>query len=341
MMMMNRNERVLQYVEKSMKIIEIGPSFNPLAPRSQGWNTKIIDHLSREDLVKKYQGQQTQLIEDVDFIWSAGPIETAVPEELHGTFDVCVASHLVEHTPDFIGFFKSMSKLVKPDGLIVIAIPDRRFMFDFFRPLTLTDRILEAHWEKRTRHTKGTIFGNAAYQVQNNGMIAWCPTSTMTAFAFVGAPLTTSAQSAEAVKTDESCDYIDCHNWSFTPSSLKLIMLELSFLDLFPFTLIRLNEPSDTCEISFTLRNTPGPKVASSSLDASRIKLLNQIHEESKISATPSSTARSSSNATEHLSKKRKIIRGSHLLIDGLMGAKFASIAARLANSVGLIGGAR
>jgi SAM-dependent methyltransferase len=333
---MNRDQRVLQYVDKHMKIIEIGPSFNPLAPRSDGWNSKIIDHLSRENLIKKYPDQQIHRIEDVDFIWTSGPIETAVPAELYGTFDACIASHLVEHTPDFVGFFTSMSKLVRPDGLIVIAIPDRRFMFDFFQPLTLTDRILEAHWEKRTRHTKGTIFNNAAYNTQNNGMIAWSPRHALTEFSFIGPGVLESAKTASNAVTDESSGYIDCHVWRFTPASLKLVMLELSLLDLFPFTLVEMHEPSDTCEISFTLRNMPGAKPSASAVDPMRLDLFEQIRDESmKTAEAP--TLRAQPIAGPQLSRKQRIVSGASLLISGIAGQRAASFLGRLGRSTGLL----
>lgn len=333
---MTREQRVLQYIDKTMDVIEIGPSFNPLAPRSEGWNTKIIDHLDRKGLIEKYSDQQVQLIEEVDFVWSSGPIETAVPIELHGTFDACVASHLVEHTPDFVGFFASMAKLVKPGGLIAVAVPDRRFMFDYFQPLTLTDRILEAHWEKRTRHTKGTIFSDGAYKTQNNGMIAWSPHHALTDFSFVGPTVIELAKFATDASTDENGPYIDCHVWRFTPASLKLIMLELSLLDLFPFTLIEMQEPSDTCEISFTLRNSPSPKPAEFAVDSMRMTLLKKIFAEStKTAEAPAPVP--GPQQPQILSRKQQIRSGAALVVRGVAGQKAASVIGRIGRSIGFL----
>ena len=333
--MMNRDQRVMQYVDKSMKIVEIGACYNPLAPRCDGWNSKIIDHLNRDDLIKKYPDQQVHRIEDVDFIWKSGSIETAVPVDLHGTFDACIASHIAEHAPDFIGFFASISRLVKPDGLIVIAIPDRRFMFDFFQPLTLTDRILEAHWEKRIRHTKGTIYGDAAYKTQNNDMIAWSPHHKLTEFSFVNPDVIKCAKTASKAGTDENSEYIDCHVWRFTPASLKLVMLELTLLDLFPFTLIEMHEPSDTCEISFTLRNMPGPKPSAEAVDSMRLDLIQQARNESMKTAEPPVQIVPPVAPPPRLSRKARIATGTNLLISGLAGRKTAAFLSRLVRSVG------
>ena len=47
--MSTRADILLAPIARSVRIIEIGPSFNPLAPRSAGWNTRVVDHLGRMD----------------------------------------------------------------------------------------------------------------------------------------------------------------------------------------------------------------------------------------------------------------------------------------------------
>jgi hypothetical protein len=67
----------------------------PVAPKAGGWNTKALDHTTLEKLIAHYRGHpqvDVNRIEEVDFIWSAGPLTDAVPTALHGT------SHVVEHT---------------------------------------------------------------------------------------------------------------------------------------------------------------------------------------------------------------------------------------------------
>ena len=38
----------------------------------------------------------------------SGSLDEAVPSELHGTFDACIASHVFEHIPDPIGLLGSL-----------------------------------------------------------------------------------------------------------------------------------------------------------------------------------------------------------------------------------------
>ena len=125
-----RAQVLLAPVPRGGRIIEIGPSFSPIAPKSEGWNTVSIDHLTKDGLVAKYNGEpfvDVARIEPVDFLWVSGPLSNAVPKTLHGSFDALVASHVIEHTPDLIDFLDSATTLVKYDGVVVLAIPDKRY----------------------------------------------------------------------------------------------------------------------------------------------------------------------------------------------------------------------
>lgn len=51
---MKRNERILKHVKSDGLGIEIGPSYNTLAPKKEGFNVQTIDHISRDELREKY-----------------------------------------------------------------------------------------------------------------------------------------------------------------------------------------------------------------------------------------------------------------------------------------------
>ena len=138
---MNRNDKVLCSIDRSMQILELGPLASPIAPKSDGWLTTVVDHASREQLIEKYRDDlnvDTSCIVDVDIVWTDGPLEATVPRELHGTFDAFIASHVFEHIPDPIGLLRSLEQMLRPTGVVSLVIPDKRFCFDFFRPLSTT-----------------------------------------------------------------------------------------------------------------------------------------------------------------------------------------------------------
>lgn len=79
-----------------MEILEIGPSYNPVAAKAKGWNCFSIDHDDQANPRLKYKDQpvDTSRIEAVDFIWREGPLDEVIPPEHLGTFDACIASHV-------------------------------------------------------------------------------------------------------------------------------------------------------------------------------------------------------------------------------------------------------
>lgn len=69
--MSTRSETLLGPVPRGGRIIEIGPSFSPIAPKAAGWDAFTLDHLTREGLVAKYTGHNgvdVGRIEKVDYV---------------------------------------------------------------------------------------------------------------------------------------------------------------------------------------------------------------------------------------------------------------------------------
>ena len=173
---MDRTEKLLCRIDRSMKIVELGPSFNPITPKSGGWNSWSVDCTDQDGLREKYRNEpsvDTTRIEPVDFIWRDGDLDAAIPQEHHNTFDACIASHVIEHMPNPVGFFKSAERLLKPSGVISLAVPDKRFCFDYFSNPSLTGDFLEAHFFNRCRHSRKTAFNNLAYQITSDNRSGW------------------------------------------------------------------------------------------------------------------------------------------------------------------------
>lgn len=217
---MDRTHRILGGLEKSQSLIEIGPSHAPLAPKKGGWNTTIVDHATREGLIDKYKGHgiDLTLLEEVDVIWSGGALSDAFPPNLYGTYDAIIASHVIEHMPDPISFLKSSQILLKPSGRIILAVPDKRYCFDFFKPLTTTSDWLSVHVMNAKTHTRRAAFTHVAYSV-NWGQ------SGLHDIRFVHS-LSQAHQSFLAASDLGDGEYADYHAWHFTPSSFELIILE-------------------------------------------------------------------------------------------------------------------
>src|SRR5687767_12380965 len=106
---MDRRQKVLRHINPDAQGIEIGPSYNPIAPKREGYKVQIMDHMTREELVAKYQGHgvDLQCIEEVDFVWRGESYADLTGRSHH--YEWIIASHLIEHTPDLIGFLNECS----------------------------------------------------------------------------------------------------------------------------------------------------------------------------------------------------------------------------------------
>jgi len=274
----SREEKALVLVTREMTILEIGPALNPIVPCSAGWRSYSLEYASQEELLEKYRDTlNVEKIEPVDFIWQSGAIENAVPPELHRTFDVVIASHVVEHFPDPVGFYLSAAKLLKDGGLVSLVIPDKRFTFDFFKPVSTTSDLLNTHAHGRTRHSKKTAFDNLAYNVFEHGDMSWNE-RPLNEFSFPGGntALRQAMEIFDSMVEDESVPYVDFHHTVYTPSSFALNILELSQLGVIPYTIAQ-SYPTSDCEFYVTLRKGAVEMLAPDELTAERIRLLREI----------------------------------------------------------------
>ncbi len=227
---MNRTDRFLNHLDKSMSIIEIGPSHAPLVPKADGWNTTIVDHASKEDLCIKYARMANrQRIEDVDVIWSGGELDTKFPTQSHGTYHAIIASHVLEHMPDPIRFLKSCETLMKEDGKILLALPDKRHSFDLFGQFTWASEWLSAYTIKATVHSKNTAYNHVDYAVRQGSNLAWGNNLNKDELVLVHT-LDQAIGCWRAASGDGTGVYTDYHAWRFTPASFQLLLFESAYI---------------------------------------------------------------------------------------------------------------
>jgi predicted SAM-dependent methyltransferase len=168
--MPDRTKLLLSMFDASGFGLEVGPSYNPLLPKSRGYNVETIDHADAAALREKYSDNASQ-IEEVDYVSDGRSIlETIGKKE---RYDFIFASHVIEHVTDIVRFIQDCEALLKPDGLLVLAVPDKRFCFDALRPLSTVGQALQAYLEKRKRHSPGVLFDQAFYVCSKAQQTVW------------------------------------------------------------------------------------------------------------------------------------------------------------------------
>jgi hypothetical protein len=137
-----------------------------------------------------------------------------------------VASHVIEHVPDLLGFLKDCEQLLKPEGRLSLAVPDKRCCFDIFQALTTTGQVLQAHYDRACRPSPAILFDFVANFARRGERDAWTVHETSEP------RLLNSLESAKALfdhgrSTDQ---YFDAHVWRFVPSSFRMIASDLYLL---------------------------------------------------------------------------------------------------------------
>lgn len=129
-----------EILKKNDRVLEFGPLNWPLVQKGNDNNVFYADIRGTDDIKKLYASNDylkatgisidTESIVDIDFVIRDNYERTFKDVK---KFDVVVLSHVIEHIPDIIYFFKDVSKILKKDGKLVILYPDARYCFDHFR----------------------------------------------------------------------------------------------------------------------------------------------------------------------------------------------------------------
>lgn len=245
-----RREQVLADVKDDAYILEIGPAHNPILPKREGYDVKIVDYLDRDGLVERYkhfEQYDPNDIEEVDYVFRPGtPWSEVIPER----FDLVVASHVIEHTTSMIDFLNECEKLLKPDGVLALVVPDHRYCFDRFRERASLSRVIDASLYPSSVHTMGAVIEERLNAARHGGITAWGPRHRGD-YSLANTLDVVKANAEEARRGER---YIDTHNWVCTPNHLRLLLQDLHSLSF-----INLRETSyhDTVKHEFFLNLSP------------------------------------------------------------------------------------
>lgn len=254
---MDRIERLRKNISLEHRVLEIGPYFNPIAPRAAGYRSTTLDVFAKDELRKKAEvdpsipPERVAEIEDVDLLGSASDLADLTRSRygVDHRWDWIVSSHNFEHIPNPIRFLQQCAEVLRPDGVLRMAIPDKRFCFDHFRPFTEVSELLQAFHENRIQPSPYQIFREESLCSEwRPGRTGWAPAHRNVSLyrAWFGPGGTVPKE------------YIDTHCWAFTPESFELLIL-----DLVAFRLVdlQIDAVSDTlgCEFFVDLRRPTTP----------------------------------------------------------------------------------
>ena len=111
--------------------IEIGPLHLPLSMPPQA-HPRYVDRMKVDELRSEYPELADWNLTEVDIVDDGELLTTIAPESQ----DFIVANHFLEHTENPMGTIQTHLGKLKPGGVLFYAVPDKRFTFDFRRPVT-------------------------------------------------------------------------------------------------------------------------------------------------------------------------------------------------------------
>ena len=235
---MNRKSYLLAHIEPTKDIgLEIGALCDPTVERAEG-EIKFVDYLDTEQLKKHYENEpekDSSQVVDVDYVWSNNTLREALGPDLF--FDYVIASHVIEHTPNMITWLYQIAEVLKPGGVLSLAIPDKRYIFDCLRQTSTTADLVDAFLCKVQQPTVRQVFDFISNFAEVDHQKALAGDAQGAVLRVTNPDL----QHAYRVCRDQVTKkglYSEAHCGVFTPQSFLAILSDLIALELFDFRLL-------------------------------------------------------------------------------------------------------
>jgi predicted SAM-dependent methyltransferase len=152
--------------------IEIGALHNPL-PLPPAAKVRYVDRYSVPQLREHYAELTDEALAPVSLIGNAQDLSVLSDDSV----DFVVANHLFEHLDNPIQGLKEMVRVLRPGGVLYLALPEPRVTFDSKRDLTTVQHVLdeyrdgpsgsrEAHFLDWVEKVEAFLEGNRVDDVQ-------------------------------------------------------------------------------------------------------------------------------------------------------------------------------
>lgn len=243
--------------------VEIGALASPLVKPEDG-RILYVDYTDTASLKEKYRHDPNVVNEnivDVGAIWGSQSLQDCIGTDTK--VDYVLASHVIEHVPDLITWLAEIHAILKPGGSLRLAVPDRRYSFDYLRFETRIHDVLDAYLRRaRVPLPRLIIEFNSLARVVDCRK-AWDGVLDPAHLQPMGTKENGLSLAAQSL-ADGS--YHDVHCWVFTPKSFAELCTELAELDLLNFACDSLIETARG-ELEFFVSMLPckGGKAAAAS----------------------------------------------------------------------------
>ncbi|NEU12665.1 hypothetical protein G3T14_11005 [Methylobacterium sp. BTF04] len=206
--------------------LEFGPAANPTS-LPDGLKVSYVDHA--RDAHAGLAGAAP-----IDHAWAGSGSLAAVLGQTG--YDFAIAAQVAQYVPNLLGWFRGIHAVLRPGGVLNIALPDQRFMFDVGRAHSTIAELVEADLLSYTRPSPRQLFAHTHEARALEPAQIWAGEDPAQAPRFCG-EASLSLAFLRAKEEIETGHYVDCHCWVFTPLSFLDAVEGATLLGLFPFVL--------------------------------------------------------------------------------------------------------
>ncbi len=221
------------------RCLEIGPLANPVVSAEVA-DVRYVDVVDRTGLVAHYEGNPAVdpgAIPEQHF-WltrPAGTVSTRAEAVAAGApYQHVVASHVIEHVPDMVGWLRDIAQVLTWDGTLLLAVPDRRYCFDVHRTPATVGQVVQAHLDGDRTPSVRAVLDHFMRAVDYSAEQAWAGAQ----------PPTQGSHPIDDVRRllarQQAGDYVDCHVWPLTPQVFAGLLDDLLALGQVDFAVERI-----------------------------------------------------------------------------------------------------
>jgi len=122
--------------------IEIGALHSPLKVPN-GVTVHYLDRMPVNQLRQHYPELSEQNLVEIDIVDDGETLASV----LDASVDFVIANHMIEHCQNPIFSIENWLRVLKPGGILYMAVPDKRYTFDCERPVTALEHLIRDYTE--------------------------------------------------------------------------------------------------------------------------------------------------------------------------------------------------
>jgi tetratricopeptide (TPR) repeat protein len=216
------------------KGLEFGALDKPTVDPSRG-DVRFIDFTDTASLREEHRAfpERANRLVEVNYVWpGSGSLADVI-----GTgelFDWAIASHVIEHVPNMLGWLRGIAEVLRPGAVFNLAIPDCRFTFDVDCPRSTIGQVIEADLLNYRHPSIRQAFDYCFHAKAIEPAAIWhsqTDVKRLPAFAGEGAPQLAYDHARKILSNGK---YIDSHCWIVTPLSYIDILEGMSIVGVMP-----------------------------------------------------------------------------------------------------------